>query len=73
MIVTHGWPDCVTFVRSVGPLTNLEAHGGHAMDVFYAIVPSLPYSRHRGGFYEGIVVPSGGRARGRNVWNILLA
>ena len=43
MIVTHGWPDSVIEqLKIVGPLTNPEAHGGHAMDVLYMIVPSLP-------------------------------
>ena len=31
MIVTHGWPGSVIEqLKIIGPLTNPEAHGGHA-------------------------------------------
>jgi pimeloyl-ACP methyl ester carboxylesterase len=43
MIVTHGWPGSVIEqLKIIGPLTNPEAHGGHATDVFHIVVPSLP-------------------------------
>jgi pimeloyl-ACP methyl ester carboxylesterase len=43
MIVTHGWPGSVIEqLKIIGPLTNPEAHGGHATDVFHMVVPSLP-------------------------------
>jgi hypothetical protein len=43
MIVTHGWPGSVIEqLKIIGPLTNPEAHGEHATDVFHIVVPSLP-------------------------------
>jgi pimeloyl-ACP methyl ester carboxylesterase len=43
MIVTHGWPGSVIEqLKIIGPLTNPEAHGGHASDAFHLIIPSLP-------------------------------
>jgi Epoxide hydrolase N terminus len=43
MIVTHGWPGFVIKqLKIIGSLTNPEAHGGHAADVFHIVVPSLP-------------------------------
>jgi pimeloyl-ACP methyl ester carboxylesterase len=43
MIVRHGWPGSVIEqLKIIGPLTNPEAHGGHATDVFHIVVPSLP-------------------------------
>jgi pimeloyl-ACP methyl ester carboxylesterase len=43
MIVTHGWPGSVIEqLKIVGPLTDPEAHGGHASDAFHLVIPSLP-------------------------------
>jgi pimeloyl-ACP methyl ester carboxylesterase len=43
MIVTHGWPGSVIEqLKIIGPLTNPEAHGGHASDAFHLVIPSLP-------------------------------
>src|SRR3989442_2222445 len=43
MIVTHGWPGSVIEqLKIIGPLTDPEAHGGHASDAFHLIIPSLP-------------------------------
>jgi pimeloyl-ACP methyl ester carboxylesterase len=43
MIVTHGWPGSVIEqLKIVEPLTNPEAHGGHASDAFHLVIPSLP-------------------------------
>jgi pimeloyl-ACP methyl ester carboxylesterase len=43
MIVTHGWPGSVIEqLKIIGPLTYLEAHGGHVSDAFHLVIPSLP-------------------------------
>jgi pimeloyl-ACP methyl ester carboxylesterase len=43
MIVTHGWPGSVIEqLKIIDPLTNPEAHGGHASDAFHLVIPSLP-------------------------------
>ena len=43
VIVTHGWPGSVIEqLKIIGPLTNPEAHGGHASDAFDLVIPSLP-------------------------------
>ena len=43
MIVTHGWPGSVIEqLKIIGPLTDPEAHGGHAADAFHLVIPSLP-------------------------------
>jgi pimeloyl-ACP methyl ester carboxylesterase len=43
MIVTHGWPGSVIEqLKIISPLTNPEAHGGHASDAFHLVIPSLP-------------------------------
>ena len=43
IIVTHGWPGSVIEqLKIIGPLTNPEAHGGHASDGFHLVIPSLP-------------------------------
>jgi pimeloyl-ACP methyl ester carboxylesterase len=43
MIVTHGWPGSVIEqLKIVGPLSDPEAHGGHASDAFHLVIPSLP-------------------------------
>jgi hypothetical protein len=42
MIVRHGWPGSVIEqLKIIGPLTDPEAPGGHATDVFHMVVPSL--------------------------------
>jgi pimeloyl-ACP methyl ester carboxylesterase len=42
MIVTHGWPgSIIEQLKIIGPLTNPEAHGGHASDAFHLVIPSL--------------------------------
>lgn len=43
LVLVHGWPGSVVeFLDLIGPLTDPEAHGGHAADAFHVIVPSLP-------------------------------
>jgi pimeloyl-ACP methyl ester carboxylesterase len=43
LIVTHGWPGSVIEqLKIIGPLTNPEAHCGHASDAFHLVIPSLP-------------------------------
>jgi pimeloyl-ACP methyl ester carboxylesterase len=43
MIVTHGWPGSVIEqLKIIGPLTDPEAHSGHASDAFHLVIPSLP-------------------------------
>jgi pimeloyl-ACP methyl ester carboxylesterase len=43
LLVTHGWPGSVIEqLKIIGPLTNPEAHGGHASDAFHLVIPSLP-------------------------------
>ena len=43
IIVTHGWPgSIIEQLKIIGPLTNPEAHGGHASDAFHLVIPSLP-------------------------------
>jgi pimeloyl-ACP methyl ester carboxylesterase len=43
LIITHGWPGSVIeMLEVVGPLTDPEAHGGHAGDAFDLVIPSLP-------------------------------
>ena len=46
VIVTHGWPGSVIEqLKIIDPLTNPEAHGGHASDAFDLVIPSLPRLR----------------------------
>lgn len=43
MVLTHGWPgSIIEFVKTIGPLTEPEAHGGKATDAFHLVIPSLP-------------------------------
>jgi pimeloyl-ACP methyl ester carboxylesterase len=43
MIVTHGWPgSIIEQLKIIDPLTNPEAHGGHASEAFHLVIPSLP-------------------------------
>lgn len=43
LIMTHGWPGSVfELLKTVGPLTDPTAHGGHAEDAFDLIMPSMP-------------------------------
>jgi len=43
LIITHGWPGSVIEMLGViGPLTDPTAHGGHAVDAFDVVIPSLP-------------------------------
>jgi pimeloyl-ACP methyl ester carboxylesterase len=43
LLLSHGWPSSFAeFAGIVGPLTDPQAHGGHADDAFDVVVPSLP-------------------------------
>ncbi len=43
LLILHGWPGSVVeFMNVIEPLTDPEAHGGHAEDAFHVIAPSLP-------------------------------
>jgi epoxide hydrolase len=43
LILTHGWPNSVVeYLELIGPLTDPRAHGGHALDAFHVVIPSLP-------------------------------
>ena len=43
LVITHGWPGSVyEFMGVIGPLTDPEAHGGHASDAFHVVLPSMP-------------------------------
>lgn len=43
LVLVHGWPGSVVeFLDLIGPLSDPEAHGGHAADAYHVIVPSLP-------------------------------
>ena len=43
LVLTHGWPGSfMEFYKTIGPLTDPEAHGGKAEDAFHVVVPSLP-------------------------------
>ncbi len=43
LVLVHGWPGSVVeFLELIGPLSDPEAHGGHADDAFHVVVPSLP-------------------------------
>ena len=43
MIMTHGWPGSVIeLLDSVGPLTDLTAHGGAPEDAFHLVLLFLP-------------------------------
>lgn len=43
LILTHGWPgSIIEFQKVIGPLTDPEAHGGHADDAFHLVCPTLP-------------------------------
>lgn len=43
VIVTHGWPGSILEqIKIIDPLTNPTAHGGHAVDAFDVVIPSLP-------------------------------
>jgi len=43
LLMTHGWPGSVVeFQKVLEPLTDPRAHGGHEMDAFHVVCPSLP-------------------------------
>ena len=43
LLLTHGWPGSVVeFQQVIGPLSDPVAHGGHAVDAFDLVIPSLP-------------------------------
>jgi pimeloyl-ACP methyl ester carboxylesterase len=43
LILTHGWPGSVAeFLELIGPLADPRSHGGHAVDAFDVVVPSIP-------------------------------
>jgi pimeloyl-ACP methyl ester carboxylesterase len=69
MIVTHGWPGSVIEqLKIIGPLTNPEAHGGHASDAFHLIIPSLP-----GYGFSGKPAAAGwGPERIARTWTVLM-
>ena len=64
VIVTHGWPGSVIEqLKIIDPLTNPEAHGGHASDAFDLVIPSLPRLRILGQAGRGGLGPGARRAR----------
>jgi pimeloyl-ACP methyl ester carboxylesterase len=69
MIVTHGWPGSVIEqLKIIGPLTNPEAHGGHASDAFHLVIPSLP-----GYGFSGKPLTAGwGPERIARTWTVLM-
>jgi pimeloyl-ACP methyl ester carboxylesterase len=69
MIVTHGWPGSVIEqLKIIGPLTNPEAHGGHASDAFHLVIPSLP-----GYGFSGKPAAAGwGPERIARTWTVLM-
>ncbi|NCF44336.1 MAG: alpha/beta fold hydrolase [Proteobacteria bacterium] len=43
LLLTHGWPGSVVeFLKTIGPLTEPQDHGGDAKDAFHLVIPSLP-------------------------------
>lgn len=43
LIMTHGWPGSVfELLKTIGPLTDPPAYGGHAEDSFDVVLPSMP-------------------------------
>jgi pimeloyl-ACP methyl ester carboxylesterase len=70
MIVTHGWPGSVIEqLKIIGPLTDPEAHGGHASDAFHLVIPSLP-----GYGFSGKPSAAGwGPERIARAWTVLMA
>lgn len=43
VLMTHGWPGSIfEFIKVIGPLTNLQAHGGQVAQAFHVIAPSIP-------------------------------
>jgi pimeloyl-ACP methyl ester carboxylesterase len=65
MIVTHGWPGSVIEqLKIIGPLTNPEAHGGHASDAFHLVIPSLPGYGFSGKPLRPAGAPSASRVTG---------
>ncbi|WP_374414988.1 epoxide hydrolase family protein [Novosphingobium colocasiae] len=43
LLLTHGWPGSILeFMKSIGPLTQPQAHGGNAADAFHLVIPALP-------------------------------
>lgn len=43
LLMAHGWPGSVIeLMKVIGPLTDPEAHGGHACDAFSLVIPSMP-------------------------------
>ncbi len=43
LLMTHGWPGSVVeFQKVLEPFTDPGAHGGHEMDAFHVVCPSLP-------------------------------
>ena len=43
LIMTHGWPGSVIeLLKTVGPLTDPTAYGGHPEDAFDLVMPSMP-------------------------------
>ena len=70
MIVTHGWPGSVIEqLKIIGPLTDPEAHGGHASDAFHLVIPSLP-----GYGFSGKPSAAGwGPERIARTWTVLMA
>ena len=70
MIVTHGWPGSVIEqLKIIGPLTDPEAHGGHASDAFDLVIPSLP-----GYGFSGKPSAAGwGPERIARAWTVLMA
>ncbi|HEX7308197.1 epoxide hydrolase family protein [Lentzea sp.] len=70
LVLTHGWPGSILeFRHVVGPLTDPEAHGGHARDAFHVVLPTLPGF----GFSAAPAEPGWGVGRTAKAWETLMA
>lgn len=69
LLLTHTYPGSfLEFLPLIGPLTDPEAHGGHAEDAFHVVIPSMP------GFGFSTPVTDGGwtMARTARAWDTLM-
>ncbi len=70
LLLTHGWPGSVVeFLKSIGPLTEPQEHGGDASDAFHLVIPSLPGF----GFSGKPTEPGWGTQKTAEVWAKLMA
>jgi pimeloyl-ACP methyl ester carboxylesterase len=69
LILTHGWPGSpLEFLKTIGPLTDPTAYGGHAEDAFDVIIPAIP-----GHGFSGKPTELGwGPARVARAWDVLV-